>query len=55
MNVRTYSVLLSYNDMNLIYQKLQQSDIDDKSLKKVERSFRIAQLSYGVQGAFYEC
>ncbi len=55
MDAKTYSVLLSYDDMNLIYQKLQQSDIDVKNLKKVETSFRLAQLSYGFQGGFYGC
>lgn len=55
MDAKKYSILMSYDDMNLVYEKLQQSDIDDKDLKRLESSFRLAQISYGNVGAFYDC
>jgi len=50
---RTLSVLLDYDTMNLIYQKLQQTDISDEDLKKIRTSFLLSQISYGETGAFY--
>ena len=55
MKTKIFSVMMSYDDMNLVYQKLQQSDISDKDLKRIESSLRLAQLSYGNSGAFYGC
>ena len=55
MGAKKYSVLMSYDDMNLVYTKLQQSDIDDKDLKRLESCFRLSQISYGNVGAFYDC
>jgi hypothetical protein len=52
---RTFSVLLDHDTMDLIYQKLLQSDINDSDLKRIRSSFLLSQLSYGVKGAFYDC
>jgi len=49
-----YSVYLDYDQMNLIYQCLQESRVDKDQLKKIEAAFRVAQMSYGVRGAFYD-
>lgn len=55
MKKKVFSVRMTYDDMNLVYQKLQQSDISDEDLKRIEVSLRVAQISYGNPGAFYEC
>ena len=55
MKKKVFSVWMTYEDMNLVYQKLQQSDISDKDLNRIESSLRLAQLSYGNPGAFYDC
>ena len=54
MKKKVFSILMTYDDMNLVYEKLQQSDISDEDLKRIEVSFRVAQISYGNTGAFYE-
>jgi len=55
LELKTFSVWMTYDDMNLVCQKLQQSDISDEDLKRIEIAFRLAQLSYGNPGAFYDC
>jgi len=50
-----YSVHLTYNQMNLIYQCLQKCNVDEEELKKIQSMMLVAQMSYGVKGAFYEC
>ena len=52
---RIFSVLLDRDTMDLIYQKLQETDMSDEDLKKIRSSFLLSQLSYGVKGAFYDC
>ena len=49
-----YSVQLDYDQMNLIYQCIQEYHIDKDQLKKIKAVFLVAQMSYGVKGAFYE-
>ena len=53
MKKKVFSVRMTYDDMNLVYQKLQ-LDISDEDLKRIEVSLRVAQISYGNPGAFYE-
>jgi hypothetical protein len=53
-NHKIFSVWMTYDDMNLIYQKLQQSNISDEDLRRIEVAFRLSQLSYGNSGAFYD-
>ena len=50
-----YSVHLDYDQMNLIYQCLQECRVDKDQLKKIEAAMRVAQMSYGVRDAFYDC
>ena len=49
-----YSVHLDYDQMNLIYNCLQECKVDKKELKQIEVAMRVAQMSYGVRGAFYD-
>ena len=46
-----YSVYLDYDQMNLIYQCLQECCVDKNQLKKIEVAMRVAQMSYGVRGS----
>ena len=52
---KKYAVRLTYDQMNLIYRALQIANASPEDLKQINVAMRVAQISYGVRGGFYDC